>query len=111
MNALRSNDNFSVSSVAVTCEPDLLVRAEAEPANLCTERAHAEKKAFVRAKITEIVGGQKHGFERDYRFEQLPMANDNIVILNRRGRYDIMRVMYSTHEPEATIYVRWVAHR
>src|SRR5262249_10555251 len=44
-----------------------------------------------------------------YHFEQLPAPNDQIIILNRRRSYDIMRVLHSAREPETTVYVRWVA--
>jgi hypothetical protein len=69
------------------------------------------EQTFLRVRITELVGGRKIGLEGDYRFEQLPMANDQLVIRNRRGSYDIMKVAQTAHEGETTVYVRWVARR
>jgi hypothetical protein len=68
-------------------------------------------RSFFRVRITELVGGRKIGLEGDYRFEQLPVVNDQLVIRNRRGSYDIMRVARTAHEGETTVFVRWVGRR
>ena len=65
----------------------------------------------LRVRITELVGGRKIGLEGDYHFQQLPVANDQIVVRNRRGSYDIMRVSHTAHEGDTIVYVRWVARR
>ena len=38
-----------------------------------------------------------------------PVPNDKIVITNRRGAYDVMRVLSAAPAPETTVYVRWLA--
>jgi hypothetical protein len=68
-------------------------------------------RSFLRVRITELVGGRKIELEGDYRFEQLPVANDQLVIRNRRGSYDIMRVADTADDGDTTVYVRWVARR
>ncbi|SRR6266436_927850 len=90
--------------------------------DLVTERApdlvdgsHSEtdevKQISICARITEVRDGQQTDLGGNYHFEQLPAPNNQIVILNRRGSYDIMRVLYLAHEPETSVYVRWVARR
>jgi hypothetical protein len=95
-----------LTSFSLTCavEKDL----STEPVQTSSGIGYADRSLF-RVRITEIVGGRKIGLEGDYRFEQLPVANDQLVIRNRRGAYDIMRVARTAHEGETTVYVRWVA--
>lgn len=80
--------------------------------DLSTERApDPVDRALLGVSITEVADGRKTDLGGDYNFEQLPALNDQIVISNRGGSYDIMRVLYSAHEPKTTVYVRWVARR
>jgi len=58
-----------------------------------------------------VLNGQQTTLDGEYHFEQLSAPNDQIIILNRRRSYDIMRVLHSAREPETTVYVRWVACR
>ena len=113
MSALRSTENYSISIFSV---------GRAGIGNLAIERApdavsrsHSETDEVTQtpicARITEVLNGRQTNPLGDYHFEQLPAVNDQIIILNRRGSYDIMRVLYSASEPETTIYVRWVAAR
>jgi hypothetical protein len=111
MSLLRPTDTFGISSSDEAADGDLLTKRA--PVRLDRSNAGMDEvgKSSISARITELLGGQEFDLGRDYRFEQLPASNDQIVVLNRRGLYDIMRVLYSADEPETTVYVRWVAHR
>jgi len=61
--------------------------------------------------MVELAGRRKSELDGDYRFEQLPAPNDQVVMRNRQGAYDIMRVSHTAHEGEPTVYIRWVARR
>ena len=87
----------------------------AEPAPFTADRSSpgldAADRTLLRVRIIELAGRRKSGLEGDYRFEQLPGPNDQIVMRNRRGAYDIVRVSHTAREGEPTVYVRWVARR
>jgi hypothetical protein len=68
-------------------------------------------RTLLRVRIIEVADGPKTELAEDYHFQQLPAPNDQIVMPNRRGSYDVTRVLYSAREPETTVYVRWVARR
>jgi hypothetical protein len=108
MSVLGSTEDFSIFSIGGTGVRDLVAERAPDPA----DRAHSEmdevKPTLIRAKITEVLNGQQFGLGEDYHFEQLPVPNDEIIILNRQRSYDVMRVLYSAREPETTVYVRWV---
>ena len=110
MSALRSTEDFSIFSVGETGVGDLVTERTPDPVT----RSHAEtdevKPTLICARITEVLKGQQTDLG-DYHFQQLPMADDQIIILNRRRSCDIMKVLYSAHQPETTVYVRWVARR
>jgi hypothetical protein len=99
-------DELTRFSLPCAVEKDL----STEPVQSSSGMGDADR-SFLRVRITELVGGRNIGLEGDYRFEQLPVANDQLVIRNRRGSYDIMRVAHTAHEGETTVYVRWVARR
>ena len=109
MSVLQPTDDFRVSSVGGVGGGDLVTERAPDPVDRSHSETDKSKQASIGARITEVRDGQQTDLGRDYRFEQLPAPNDQIVILNRRGSYDIMRVLYSTREPEASVYVRWVA--
>ncbi len=113
MSVLGSTEDFSIFSVGGTGVGDLVAVAERalDPVNRSHSEADKVKQTSVCAKITEVLNGQLTSVGGDYHFEQLPVPNDQIIILNRQRSYDIMRVLYSVREPETTVYVRWVAHR
>jgi hypothetical protein len=101
MSVLWPTDDLSISSVGGMGVGDL-----------ATERVpDAVKPTLICARIAEVRDGQQTDLGGDYYFEQLPVENDQILILNRRGSYDIMRVLYSAREPEPAVYVRWAARR
>ena len=62
-------------------------------------------------RITEVVDGRSRDLGDEYYFQQLPEPSDQIVVRNRHGTYDIMRVLYPVRENETTVFVRWVARR
>ena len=111
MSVWGSTKDFSIFSARGTDVGDIVAERAPDP----VDRSHSEtdkvKQASICARITEVRDGQQTDLGRDYHFEQLPAPNDQIVILNRRGSYDIMRVLHSTREPEITVYFRWVARR
>ena len=111
MSIPRATDSFSNSSVGGTGVGDLITEQAPDP----LYRSHSEtdevEQTLIRARITEVLSGRQTDLGGEYLFEQFPMPNDQIVILNRRRSYDVMRVLYSTREPDPTVYVRWVACR
>jgi len=66
------------------------------------------RKAVIHASITEVLDGHARKSRGHYNFIQLPVPNDKILIANRRGAYDVMRVLSVAHAPEITVYVRWI---
>jgi hypothetical protein len=111
MSELIATDDFRISSVRGMGVGDLATERVRDPVH----RSHVEtgevRQTLICARITEVRSGEQTKLGGDYHFEQLPAPNDQIVILNRRGSYDIMRVLYSAHDPETAVYVRWVACR
>ena len=111
MSVRRSTEDFSIFSVGGTGVGDLVAERGPDPVHRSHSEAHKVKQTSVCAKITGVLNGQLTSLGGDYHFEELPAPNDQIIILNRRQSYDIMRVLYSAREPETTVYVRWVAAR
>jgi hypothetical protein len=128
MSALRATDRFDIFSTGATtvkaspAVPGGHVPAYSSNSNsgvikTATDLANASKSetgkgttAVIRARITEVLDGHARISREDRYFSQLPMPNDNIIIANRRGSYDIMRVLYSEDASETTVYVRWIRH-
>ena len=108
---LRTTDDLSVSCLRGMCVGDLVTERAPDPVNRSHSKTDAVKPTLICAGITEIRDGRQIDLDGDYHFEQLPARNDQILILNRRGLYDIMRVLYLAHEPELRVYVRWAARR
>ena len=106
---LRAADDFSISSVRGLGVGDLVTERAPDPVHRSRSETGDVWQSLICARITEVRGGEKTNLDGDYFFEQLPAPNDQIVILNRRGSYDIMRVLHSAHAPETAVYVRWVA--
>lgn len=111
MNVLRPTDDLSIFSGGGTGVGDLVTERAADPVTRSHSKSEAVKPTLICARITEVRDGQQIDLDGDYHFEQLPARNDQIIILNRRGSYDIMRVLYSAHESELVVYVRWAARR
>ena len=104
-------DGLTSISVANAVDGDL----STEPARFTADRSSSgmdpADRTLLRVKIIELADRRKTELDGDYRFEQLPAPNDQIVMRNRRGAYDIMRVSHTAREWEPTVYVRWVARR
>ena len=111
MSVLRTTDDLSISCLGGMGVGDLVTERAPDPVNRSHSKTDAVKPTLICARITEVRDGRQIDLGVDYHFEQLPARNDQILILNRRGSYDIMRVLYLAHEPEARVYVRWAAHR
>src|SRR6266446_821325 len=109
MSVLGSTEDFSIFSVGGTGVGDLVTERAPDPVDRSRSETDEVKPRLICARITEVLNGQQFGLGGDYHFEQLPVPNDQIIILNRQRSYDIMRVLYSAREPETTVYVRWVA--
>jgi hypothetical protein len=84
---------------------------EATPNQVDASISEIRKDAagVIRARITEVLDGQATKFLGHYNFMQLPVPDDRIVLINRRGAYDVMRVLSAAPAPETTVYVRWLA--
>jgi len=108
---LWPTDVLSISSLGGTGVDDL----ETERAPDLAKRSHSKKDTvkpkLICARITEVRDDRQIDLDGDYRFEQLPVRNDQIIILNQRGSYDITRVLYLAHGPDPVVYVRWAARR
>jgi hypothetical protein len=111
MSVLGSTEDFSIFSVGGTGVGDLVAERASDPVNQSYSQADKVKQTSVCARIIEVLHGQQTTLDGEYHFEQLPAPNDQIIILNRRGSYDIMRVLHSARERETTVHVRWVARR
>jgi hypothetical protein len=74
-----------------------------------TSEIRENAAAVVRAGIIEVLDGHVRKSRGHYRFTRLPVPNDKIVIPNRRGAYDVMRVLSASPAPETTVYVGWLA--
>jgi hypothetical protein len=108
MSELRADDvgissvrRMGVGDLATARAPDRVNRSQPEPDEV--------RQTLICAAITEVRSDRQTKLGGDYFFEQLPAPHDQIVILNRWGSYDILRVLHSVHEPETAVYVRWVA--
>ena len=99
-----------MDNIAILAAPASTGRA---PEPLDRYRSEMEKadRRLLPLRITEVVDGRNRDLGDDYYFQQLPEPNDQIVVRNRHGTYDIMRVLYPLRENEATVFVRWVARR
>jgi hypothetical protein len=111
MSVLWPTDDLSISSLGGTGVGDLVTERASDLANRSHSKTDTVKPKLTCARITEVRDDQQIDLDGDYRFEQLPVRNDQIIILNQRGSYDIMRVLYLGHEPEPVVYVRWAARR
>ena len=127
MSALRATDRFDIFSTAATtvgAPPEVpgdhipagdghsnegMSKATPDPASVSTSEIRKGTTAVIHAEITEVLDGHARESRGHYNFMQLPVPNDKIVITNRRGAYDVMRVLSSAHAPENTVYVRWLA--
>jgi hypothetical protein len=88
---------------------DGVTYATPDQAEASTSEIRKDAAGVIRARITEVLDGHARKFRGHYNFIQLPVPNDKIVITNRRGAYDIMRVLSAAPAPETTVYVRWLA--
>jgi hypothetical protein len=88
---------------------DGVTKATSDQADASTSEIRMGAAAVIRARITEVLDGHARKSRGNHYFVQLPKPNDNIIIANRRGSYDIMRVLYSGDTSETTVYVRWIA--
>jgi len=111
MSVLGSTEDFSIFFAGGAGVGDLVAERALDAADRSYSETDEIKQTLICASITEVLNGRQIGFGEDYHFEQLPMPDDQIVIINRRRSYDIVRVLYSVREPETTVYVRWVARR
>ena len=82
-----------------------------EPLDRYRSEMEEADRRLLPLRITEVVDGRNIDLSDEYYFQQLPAPNDQIVVRNRHGGYDIMRVLYLARESETTVYVRWVARR
>jgi hypothetical protein len=84
---------------------------DAMPGQVDASMSEIRKDAagVIRARITEVLDGHARTSRGHFNFIQLPVPNDKIVITNRRGAYDVMRVLSAAPAPETTVYVRWLA--
>jgi len=61
-----------------------------EPAPFTADRSSpgtdAADLTLLRVRMVELAGRRKSELDGDYRFEQLPAPNDQVVMRNRRGR-------------------------
>ena len=99
-----------MDNIAILAAPASTGRAPEPLDRYRSEMEKADRRSLP-LRITEVVDGRNRDLGDDYYFQQLPAPNDQIVIRNRHGGYDIMRVLYSARESETTVYVRWVARR
>jgi hypothetical protein len=104
-------DNIAILAAPASSGRDTSTGELPEPVNWCrSEMAKADRR-LLPLRITEVVDGRNRDLGDDYYFQQLPAPNDQIVVRNRHGGYDIMRVLYPVRENETTVLVRWVARR
>src|SRR6266851_187883 len=111
MSELRADDDVGISSVRRMGIGDLVTARAPDRVNQSRSEPGEVRQTLICATITEVRSDRQTNLGGDYVFEQLPAPNDQIVVLNRWGSYDIMRVLHSAHEPETAVYVRWVAPR
>jgi hypothetical protein len=99
-----------MDNIAILAAPASTGRAP-EPLDRYRWEMEKADQSLLPLRITEVVDGRNKDLGDDYYFQQLPEPNDQIVVRNRHGTYDIMRVLYPVRENEATVFVRWVARR
>ena len=99
-----------MDNIAILAAPASNGRAP-EPLDRYRWEMEKADQSLLPLRITEVVDGRNKDLGDDYYFQQLPEPNDQIVVRNRHGTYDIMRVLYPVRENEATVFVRWVARR
>jgi hypothetical protein len=99
-----------MDNIAILAAPASTGRAP-EPLDRYRWEMEKADQSLLPLRITEVVDGRNKDLGDDYYFHQLPEPNDQIVVRNRHGTYDIMRVLYPVRENEATVFVRWVARR
>jgi len=104
-------DNIAILAAPASPDRDISIGWAPEPVNRYRSEMEKADRRSLPLRITEVVDGRNRDLGDDYYFQQLPAPNDQIVIRNRHGGYDIMRVLYSARESETTVYVRWVARR
>ena len=104
-------DNIAMLAVPVSPDPAISICGLPEPVDRCRLEMEEADRRLHPLRITEVVDGRNIDLGDEYYFQQLPAPNDQIVVRNRHGGYDIMRVLYSEREIETTVYVRWVARR
>ena len=109
MSELRADDDVGISSVRRMGVGDLVTARAPDRVNRSQSEPDQVRQTLICAAITEVRSDRQINLGGDYFFEQLPAPHDQIVILNRWGSYDILRVLHSAHEPETAVYVRWVA--
>jgi hypothetical protein len=66
------------------------------------------EQPMTRVRVIEVLDGQPKNLLGEYHFARLPKSNDTITVANRRGAYDVMRILYLVYAPEVTAYVRWI---
>ena len=88
---------------------DGMTDAMPDQADASTSEIRKDAAAVIRARITEVLDGHARKSRGHYNFMRLPVPNDKIVITNRRGAYDVMRVLSTAPAPGTTVYVRWLA--
>jgi hypothetical protein len=104
-------DDLTILSVPGEDVGDLSSERAPSPVSQSNSEMGGADRTLLRVRIIEVADGPKTELAEDYHFQQLPAPNDQIVMPNRRGSYDVTRVLYSAREPETTVYVRWVARR
>jgi hypothetical protein len=104
-------DNIAVLAAPASPDRNVLTGGLPEPVDRCRSDLEKADRRLLPLTITEVIDGRNRELGDDYYFQQLPVPNDQIMVRNRHGTYDIMRVLYPVRENEATVFVRWVARR
>ena len=104
-------DNIAILAAPASPDRDISTSGLPEPVDRYRSEMEEADRRLLPLRITEVVDGRNIDLSDEYYFQKLPAPNDQIVVRNRHGRYDIMRVLYSERKSETTVYVRWVARR
>ena len=104
-------DNIAILAAPASPDRDISTSGLPEPVDRYRSEMEEADRRLLPLRITEVVDGRNRDLGDDYYFQQLPEPNDQIVVRNRHGTYDIMRVLHPVRENEATVFVRWVARR
>ena len=104
-------DNIAILAAPASPDRDISTSGLPEPVDRYRSEMEEADRRLLPLRITEVVDGRNIDLSDEYYFQKLPAPNDQIVVRNRHGGYDIMRVLYSEREIETTVYVRWVARR